>query len=63
MTSYPTLLRRMGRFGGHVVFLDAQMDADGRWLILVGTLSAFLKTAKMPNCPMACRAIRWCGTY
>ena len=34
-----------------MVFLDAQMDADGRWLISVGTLSALLKTAKVPNCP------------
>ena len=58
MTSDPTLLRWTGRFGpkcefrnGHVVFLDAQMDADGRWLIPVGTLSAFVKTAKVPNCP------------
>ena len=58
MTSDPTLLRWTGRFGpecefrnGHVVFFDAQMDADGRWLIPVGTLSAFVKTAKVPNCP------------
>ena len=27
------------------------MDADGRWLIPVGTLSALVKTAKVPNCP------------
>ena len=61
MTSDPTLLRWMGRFGpecefrnGHVVFLDAQMDADGRWLIPVGTLSASVKTAKVPNCPQLC---------
>ena len=55
-TSDPTLLRWTGRFGrecefrnGHVVFLDAQMDADGRWpmVIPVGTLSAFVKTAKV----------------
>ena len=26
-------------------------DADGRWLIPLGTLSAFVKTAKVPNCP------------
>ena len=32
-------------------FLDAQMDADGRWLIPVGTLFAFVKAAKVPNCP------------
>ena len=58
MTRDPTLLRWTGRFGpegesqnGHVAFLDAQMDADGRWLIPVGTLSAFVKTAKVPNCP------------
>ena len=58
MTNDPTLLRWTGRFGpecefrnGHVVFLDAQMDADSRWLILVGTLSAFVKTAKVPNFP------------
>ena len=34
-----------------MVFLDAQMDGDGRWIIPVGTLSAFLKTAQVPNCP------------
>ena len=58
MTSDPTLLRWTGRFGpecefpnGHVFFLDAQMGADGRWLIPVGTLSAFVKTAKVPHCP------------
>ena len=58
MSSDPTLLRWTGWFGpecgfrnGHVVFLDAQMDADGRWRILLGTLSAFVKTAKVPNCP------------
>ena len=58
MTSDPTLLRWTGWFGpecefrnGHVAFLDAQMDADGRWLVPVGTLSAFVKTAKVPNCP------------
>ena len=58
MTSDLTLWRWAGRFGpechfrnGHVVFLDAQMDADGRWLILVGTLSPFVKTAKVPNRP------------
>ena len=27
------------------------MDADGRWLIPVGTLSAFVKTARVANCP------------
>ena len=27
------------------------MDADGRWVILVGTLCAFLKAAQVPNCP------------
>ena len=27
------------------------MDADGRWLIPVGTLSALVKTAQVPNCP------------
>ena len=27
------------------------MDADGQWLIPVGTLSSFLKTAMVPNCP------------
>ena len=50
--------RWTGRFGPecefqneHVVFLRAQMDADGSWLIPVGTLSAFVKTAKVPNCP------------
>ena len=71
MTSDPTLLRWTGQFGlecefqnGHVVFLDAQMDADGRWLIPVGTLFAFVKIAKVPNCPqVACRAIRCCGTH
>ena len=58
MTSDPTLLRCTGRFGpecevrnGHVVFLDAQIDANGRWLIPVGILSTFVKTAKVPNCP------------
>ena len=34
-----------------MVFLDAQIDADGRWHIPVGTLSAFVKTIKVPNCP------------
>ena len=34
-----------------MVFLDAQIDTDGRWLIPVGTLSTFVKTAKVPNCP------------
>ena len=34
-----------------MVFLDAEMDVDGRWLILVGTLSAFVRIAKVPNCP------------
>ena len=54
ITSNPTLLRWTGRIGpegefrkGHVV----PLDADGCWLVLVGTLSAFVKTAKMPNCP------------
>ena len=58
MTSDPTLLRWTGRFGpecefwnAHVVFLDAQMDADGCWLIPVATLFAFVKTPKLPNCP------------
>ena len=58
MTSDPTLFRLTGRFApecefrnGHVVFLDAQMDAGGCWLLLVGTLSAFVKTANVPNCP------------
>ena len=32
-----------------MVFLDAQMDADGRFLISVGTLYASVKTAKVPN--------------
>ena len=27
------------------------MDGDGRWIILVGMLSAFVKTAQVPNCP------------
>ena len=47
-----TLLRWTGHFGpecefrcSHVVFLDAQMDGDGCWIILVGTLAAFVKTA------------------
>ena len=59
MTNDPTLLRRAGRFGpeykfrnGHVDFFDAQMDADGCWLIPVGSLSAFVKTAKVPNYPL-----------
>ena len=50
-TNDPTLLRWTGHFGpecefrsSHVVFLDAQMDGDGCWIILVGTLSAFVKT-------------------
>ena len=58
MTSDPAPLRWTGRFGpeceflnGHVVCLDAQLDADGRWLISVGTLSAFVKPANVPNCP------------
>ena len=58
MTSDPTLLRCTGQVGpecefrnGHVVFLYAQMDADGRWVIPMGTLSAFVKTAQVPNCP------------
>ena len=53
-TSDPTLLWWTGRFGpecdywnGHVLFLDAQMDADGCWLVPVGNLSAFVKTAKV----------------
>ena len=57
MTSDPTLLQWTGWFGpecefgnGHVVFFDAQMDADGCWVIPVGTLSAFVKTAQVPNC-------------
>ena len=56
-SNIPTLLRWTGHFGlecefqnGHLVFLDTQMDADGRWVILVATLSAFVKTAKVPNC-------------
>ena len=51
-TNDPTLLRWTGCFGSkckfrssHVVFLDAQMDANGRWIILVGTFSAFVKAA------------------
>ena len=27
------------------------MDADGRWLIPAGTMSAFVKTAKVPSGP------------
>ena len=57
-TNDPTLLRWTGRFApecefqsSHVVFLDAQMDGDGRWIIPVDTLSAFVKTAQVPNCP------------
>ena len=34
-----------------MVFLDAQMDGDGRWIIPLGTLSAFVKTVQVPNCP------------
>ena len=56
-TNDPTLLRWTGCFGpecefrsSHVVFLDAQMDGIGRWVILVGTLSAFVRTARVPNC-------------
>ena len=30
------------------------LDADGRWLISVGAISAFVKTAKVPNCPQLC---------
>ena len=33
------------------------LDADGRWLIPVGTLSAFVKTAKVPNCPVQSHAL------
>ena len=69
MTSDPTLLLWTGRFGpecefrnGHVVFFDAQMDADGRWLIPVGILSAFVKTGAQLS-SVACRATHWCGTY
>ena len=58
MTSDPILLRWTRRFAsecafrnGPVVFSDAQMDANGRWLIQVGTLSTFVKTAKVPNSP------------
>ena len=58
MTSDPTLLRWTGRFSlecefqnGHVVFFDAQIDADGCWVIPVGTPSTFVKTAQVPNCP------------
>ena len=58
ITSDPTLSWSTERLGpecefrnGHVVFLDAQMDADGPGLILVGTLSAFVNTAKVPDCP------------
>ena len=68
-TNYPTLLRWTGRFGpecefpsSHVVFLDAQMDGDGRWIIPVGTLSTFVKTAQVPNCPPL-RAEPYAGTY
>ena len=57
-TNDPTLLRCTRHFGpecefrsSHVVFLDAQMDGDGRWIISVGALSAFVKTAQVPNCP------------
>ena len=57
-TNDSTLLRWTGRFGrdcelrsSHVIFFDAQMDGDGRWIIPVGTLSAFVKTAQMPKCP------------
>ena len=42
-------LRTMS-WNGHVVLFDAQMDADGRGVILVSTLSAFVKTAQVPNC-------------
>ena len=48
----------MGRFGpdgefrnAYLGFLDAEMHADGRWVIIVGRLSAFVKTAHVPNCP------------
>ena len=58
MTGDMTLLQWTGQFGperefqnGHLVLLDAQMYADGRWVILVGTLSAFVKQHTMPNCP------------
>ena len=61
LTSDLTLLRWTGQFGpecefrnGHMVFLDAQMNADGRWVILVGTPSAFVKTAQVPSCPQLC---------
>ena len=36
---------------GMWVFFDAQMDADGCWLIPLGIVSVFVKTAKVPNCP------------
>ena len=56
MTNDLILLRWTGHFGlecefrnGRVVFLDAQMDADGRWIIPVGTLSAFVKIAEVPH--------------
>ena len=58
ITNYPTLLRWTGHFGpecefqsSHVVFLDAQIDGDGRWIIPLGTLCAFVKTAQMANGP------------
>ena len=35
------------------------LDADGRWLIVVGTLSAFVKTAKVPNCPVQSHTLVW----
>ena len=36
---------------GMCFFFDAQIDANGCWVIPVGTLSAFVKTAQVPNCP------------
>ena len=40
-----------------MVFLDAQMDGDGCWIIQVGTLSAFVRTAQVPNCPQLSVAV------
>ena len=67
-TSDPSLLRWTGRFGpefefrnGHVVFFDAVNPG--------GTLSAFVKTANVPNCPsyVQSRTLVWhilvCGLH
>ena len=35
-------------------FFHAQMDADGHWVTPVGTLSTFVKTANLLNCPELC---------